>query len=761
MKRSEATRYARWSAVLALVLSGLTGALYLQRQWVAHVEKRNAPPAPPVDVERQSSALTFSKVEGNRTIFTVRASKSTEFKGQDASLLEDVTVTVFGKNGDRHDVIHTQSCRYARTDGGIQCNGPVKMELQSAADAERVQRDPNAAPNIVRIDTSGVTFERSTGRAQTVQNVKFSFPNGSGEGVGAVYFSTEAHLQLVKDVRLKLHPSDVKSSQPNKLSPTTDVDLRGSSLDFEKNARKILLTGPVTATTTAQQLNSGELTLFLDEASRAQTLVATPGPQRERPEVISQGTKGKTKLRAEKLTCNLAPEGWIRSVQAEGGVTGNSDTDSLQAQNADLQLFPQVNQAKLLNLRGNVQLQSVDAKAGTTRHVTTNAMELVFAGGKAGQASHAQHAETLERGSMEWTDSTGSRSKVDADKLAMDFGAGGKAQQLVATGSVQTEREIKGRPLQTASAASGNVQMDAKGQWSQITLRGSVRMKEADRKAESQQAVFAREAQTAILTGQASVRDSSSETHAPKITFWQSTGAIEAEGGVRSTDFSMKNGAAQFSQAPANLSSEKMKGNSKTGRAFYSGHARLWQGASVLEGDSIELQRDTQMLIATGNVRAVFEQAPGPQETGQGKTPVVWHVSAGSLTYWDKENRAHLEKDVVAQSAVQKMRSAALELYFTRQSTAAPGGAGPSQISRAVGAGDVMVEEGDRRGTAERGVYTAEDQKFVLSGGNPTLYDANEGTTVGRELTFYIADDTIIVDSGNGLRTLTRHRVQR
>jgi hypothetical protein len=28
-------------------------------------------------------------------------------------------------------------------------------------------------------------------------------------------------------------------------------------------------------------------------------------------------------------------------------------------------------------------------------------------------------------------------------------------------------------------------------------------------------------------------------------------------------------------------------------------------------------------------------------------------------------------------------------------------------------------------------------------------------------LTFYRADDTIVVDSGNGLRTLTKHRVQR
>jgi hypothetical protein len=48
----------------------------------------------------------------------------------------------------------------------------------------------------------------------------------------------------------------------------------------------------------------------------------------------------------------------------------------------------------------------------------------------------------------------------------------------------------------------------------------------------------------------------------------------------------------------------------------------------------------------------------------------------------------------------------------------------------------------------------------VLSGGNPTLYDAQEGTTTGRQLTFHISDDTIIVDSEEGKRTLTKHRVQ-
>jgi LPS export ABC transporter protein LptC len=756
MKRSEAARFARLSAVLAFVLAATTGGIYLQRKWVAHVEKKNAPPAPPVDVERQSSGLTFSKVEGDRIIFTLHASKSTDFRGQDASLLEEVEVTVFGKKGDRNDVMRTQSCQFAKADGSIQCNGDVVMELQSAADAELTKKQGGPPVGVATVETSGVTFERATGRAQTVQPVKFTFPNGRGRGIGAVYMSEEGQLRLISDVRIELDASAAK--KPVKENAEKEpVEITGSSLQFDRDPRTLVLDGPVDAQGRNKDLKAGELKLWMDSTFRLQSMVAVPGSKNVLPEVSIQETKGSSTLSAEKLSSQFSPQGWITSMKAEGKVQGRSPDSDMNAETADLEMWPRANEAKLLTLHGSVQLDTRDARTAALRTLKTNALRLDFSSAQPGQHSRVKHGETLAHGTMEWTDAAGVRSRMDADKLAVDFGSKGKAQQVTATGAVQTERELKGRPVQRASASSGVVLMGVAGEWTRINLHGDVRMNEGDRSAESEEALMIHDPQTAVLTGKAVVRDASSETHAAKMTFYQESGNLQAEGNVRSTDFSSKSGNLQSSAGPANLSSERLDANSKTGRALYSGHARFWQGTSVLEADSIELLRDSHVVNAVGNVRGIFQQAPASGAAS--KQPTLWHVSSGRLAYFETEDRARLEENVVVQSVDQKMRASTLDLYFTRATDGKSAGA--SQITRAVGKGGVVVEEGSRRATADTGVYTAEDQKFVLSGGNPTIYDATEGTTVGRELTFYIANDTIIVDSGNGSRTLTKHRVQR
>ncbi len=179
-------------------------------------------------------------------------------------------------------------------------------------------------------------------------------------------------------------------------------------------------------------------------------------------------------LDADTLTAHFAPEGWISKLDASGAVhglrSGGAETDEAKADTGTLDLWPRFNQPKELNLSGNVTLKTKLEKTGDARTLQTAAFRFEFSGGKEHQPSKPQKAETLAAGVMEWTDSSSggpaspARTKLQADRLVMDFADTGKARQLQANGNVQTERWVAGHPVQTATARNGLAQM-APARW--------------------------------------------------------------------------------------------------------------------------------------------------------------------------------------------------------------------------------------------------------------------------------------------------------
>ena len=582
--------------------------------------------------------------------------------------------------------------------------------------------------------------------------------------------------------------------------------MTGTSLDFDRDSRLLHLEGPAHAQTDTAQLDAGEMRLNLDEDFRARKLLATAGEHGKRPHAVSSAASGPMDLTANVLTAWFDQDGGLERLDATGKVEGSrkaaAEDEEFTAANSSLELWPQSSQPKLINMDGAVMLKT-SAKTGQIRTLETDKARMEFTVGSDDKPSQPKKAETLAPGTIQWTDAQVSgqggadplkagkdketRTKLSAEKFVLDFTAG-SATQLAASGNVQAQRDIPGAPSQITTAKRGVAHLLVNGGWSQIDLSENVKFREGDRSGQADHAVSMSANQVTILTGQAVVRDASTETRAANIIFMQATGDIRAEGGVRSRTFPARSvnsqvsgtpppqvsgSIPQFSNGPANITAEKMQANAKSGRALYSGHARLWQGDSVLEADSIELLQKSRQLNAVGKVRSVFPQAAGHEATGSSvankslKKASLWHIASDTLTYLDLDNRAHLEGNVVVQSEVQRMRSDDLDLYFTRANDAGAAekgsnaGAGPQQISRAVGTGGVVVDEQTRKATAERAEYTAADGKFVMSGGTPTLFDGTQGTTTGRQLTFFLADDTIIVDSEKGSRTLTKHRVQK
>jgi len=302
------------------------------------------------------------------------------------------------------------------------------------------------------------------------------------------------------------------------------------------------------------------------------------------------------------------------------------------------------------------------------------------------------------------------------------------------------------------------------------------------------------------------ISDATSRTTAGSVTIDQKSGAIKATGNVVSTYVSAgQPGGMNLGAGPAHISADTLSGSTTSGHVVYAGRARLWQGESVLDANQIEVWRDDKKLQANGKVVAVFPQssasplgggfgpsAPKPAtRTPAGapsaaaiassvapdapkSTPTLWVIHAPSLTYWDDQSKARLEGGVTATSQQGELTSRTLDAYLGPAPapakpvpSTAPAGSGGSgavggrQLTRIVAQGAVVVRQGDRRGTAEEAIYTAADQKFVLSGGEPSISDANSDTTTGHSLTFFVASDTILIDSQQGSRTLTKHRIEK
>ena len=75
--------------------------------------------------------------------------------------------------------------------------------------------------------------------------------------------------------------------------------------------------------------------------------------------------------------------------------------------------------------------------------------------------------------------------------------------------------------------------------------------------------------------------------------------------------------------------------------------------------------------------------------------------------------------------------------------------------------GNVVIQQANRRADGQNLVYTAADDKFVLTGGSPSIFDAEQGKITGVSLTFFRGDDRVLVEGEASTPVVTQTRVAR
>jgi lipopolysaccharide export system protein LptA len=293
--------------------------------------------------------------------------------------------------------------------------------------------------------------------------------------------------------------------------------------------------------------------------------------------------------------------------------------------------------------------------------------------------------------------------------------------------------------------------------------QGNFTYNDGERQARADRARYTPANEIVELTGSPRVTDSSLTTTAKILRMNRATGDATAEGNVKSTYSDLReqpNGALLASASPIHITAREMTVHRTSAVAIYSGDARIWQDANVVEALTIQFDRDHRSVVAEGNGKPVSTVLVQVNAKGQA-TPVA--ITSQRLTYTDDQHRAHFEGGVVAKGSDVTITSDHVDAYMLPRSKAADNHSlnGQGQLDRIVAEGNVVVEQPSRHAEGDKLVYTALDDKFVLTGVSPSIFDAEHGKITANSLTFYKRDDRVLVEGRDSSPSVTQTRVAR
>jgi lipopolysaccharide export system protein LptA len=123
------------------------------------------------------------------------------------------------------------------------------------------------------------------------------------------------------------------------------------------------------------------------------------------------------------------------------------------------------------------------------------------------------------------------------------------------------------------------------------------------------------------------------------------------------------------------------------------------------------------------------------------------------MTYSDPERLLHYEGSVKARHGTDYIEADSVDVYLEQET---------SEVDHLEAEGSVVLTQPGRRGSGDHLVYTSGDGRAILTGKVAKVEDAEKGSTMGTELTFYSRDDKIAVENQQGTgRVRTTHRMKK
>jgi lipopolysaccharide export system protein LptA len=722
-------------------------------------EKAVRPPQSlPSNVHQQLSGYTFTRSDEGRQVFTVHAARTVAFKQGGATVLEDVYVEVFGKTGGRRDLMRTRRCDYNQQSGDLFSSGKTQIEL-NAPPADQRPSAPDHQKS-VQLETSRLYFRQRGSLVTSDQPVQYRFGAVSGTARGMRYATREGSLDLSKDVRAELQLTGAR----------LPLQLTAARAVYMKEKGEIYLTGPVEVLQGTRRGLAANGIVSLDGDNRITRAVFEGGAR-----LVDSSEAGKITASARTIRGDFDPPSHeLRTVLAEGNVRFQSQhagsVTRLAAPQLELSFLGERTEPQRGTASRGVRIEvespsAIAAKPdarpapgnpGVERKLlTADAVRFSFQS----QGKSLKDSETVGPGRLVVTPSdpkVGTRV-ITAGQFLMAFNTRNQLETLRGiSGTRIVFQPPKNAPRGSIAQVSTAEHLEADLDTASQTIRtvrqwGDFRFREGDRQGKADQATYQAGTEAMTLTGRPELWDAEMRTRAEQVVIDLRTDSAEGTGKVQSTHLGSAAGATS-------VLADRVVAQRNSQTAHYEGNVRAWRGTDVVESASLDVYRRERRVKSGYQVRTSHLQpaslmaadaAPGEKREAR---PVT--IRADRLEYFDQGRKASYRGNVKLLTEATTLEADSLDAFFSDS----PGGEA-TELERALAEGHVRVTQPARRANGDHGEYYAQDGKIILTGGPPTLHDADKGFTTGRRLTFYIRDDRLQVDGGDESPTLSKHRI--
>jgi len=677
--------------------------------------------------------------------------------------LADVKLKLFNKTCTSFDLVQSDAAILFQNDNRMYAEGAVKIMLNMPAKGQ-----PEHTP--VSVESSGVTFDTDTGRAETDKPTHFTFEHGDGQAVGAIYDPTDRHLELKTAVVVNWRPIG-----PN----AKPMRIEAGNLVYREATADVFLTPWGRMERGGTAMDGENVAIHLQVTDDGKTVHHTVRQIRtEHAHGTEDDTIHRRKLHysADHVVVDYGATGQVQAVGAQGNArlvsTAETAETTVTGDRVEMAFTVQEKESTLARVvaegRAEVTAKPLPVpgrELGETHVLRSNSLEMKMRPG----GREIERLSTHAAGTLEFQPNlpTQHHRLLDGSLMTIFYAPGNRLEQFnvndAKTRTDPTAEEGKhNRGVMTTASKGLVAHFDpATGKMTSTDQFGAFTYNEGERKAGAAKATLDND--LIVLETGARMSDSSGSTRGDRIRYDQHSGDFTAEGNVNSSRMperdSSKNSQMLNGDEPLNAQARKMDSRDQNHVFHYEGNVTMWQGANRIAADTVDVDRRKHNLKADGHVVTTFWDEPkndagaknASQTAGAKKTAAKPAVStvvrAPHLSYTDDDRLAVYSGGVSLDR--QSMHVTCANLHATLADSHAD-----SRLEKAFADGDVAIRWTNptrtRVATSQHAEYYTGQEKVVLTGGRPKFVDSCKGSTEGRNLTYFANDGSLLVNGQSG-----------